>query len=169
MIFLRTYHQPFTQTTTSTTSKQSFGVHNLNIRPSLKSINKLVGTRELSVHLKNIWKQKLSLFSMVYDENHYRFLFLTDWFEEKTVKHLLTWCCNRTLSTVLPATGTPVLATFTSGLAAAVAALVIRLEVLVEMMSIGKSIRCVKTVFVVGFGIRFGARACYYCALCIYG
>ncbi|KAG8259521.1 hypothetical protein J6590_011816 [Homalodisca vitripennis] len=45
----------------------------------------------------------------------------------------------RTLSTVLPATGTPVIATFSSGLAAAVAALVIRLEVLVEMMSIGKS------------------------------
>lgn len=51
---------------------------------------------------------------------------------------------------MLPATGTPVLATFTSGLAAAVAALVIRLEVLVEMMSIGKSIRCVKTVVVGG-------------------
>ncbi|PNF43297.1 putative cationic amino acid transporter [Cryptotermes secundus] len=43
----------------------------------------------------------------------------------------------RTLSQVWPATGTPVLATFISGLAAALAALLIRLEVLVEMMSIG--------------------------------
>lgn len=39
---------------------------------------------------------------------------------------------------MLPATGTPVVATFGSGLAAAFAALLIRLEVLVEMMSIGK-------------------------------
>lgn len=36
-----------------------------------------------------------------------------------------------------PTTGTPAIATFGSGLAAALAALVIRLEVLVEMMSIG--------------------------------
>ncbi|XP_069690650.1 solute carrier family 7 member 14 [Periplaneta americana] len=43
----------------------------------------------------------------------------------------------RTLSQVWPATGTPVLATFLSGLAAALAALLIQLEVLVEMMSIG--------------------------------
>lgn len=40
-----------------------------------------------------------------------------------------------------PATGTPVLATFISGLAAALAALLIQLEVLVEMMSIGKPAR----------------------------
>ncbi|KAI7815696.1 cationic amino acid transporter [Rhyzopertha dominica] len=38
---------------------------------------------------------------------------------------------------VWPSTGTPALATFVSGLAAAVAALFIRLEILVEMMSIG--------------------------------
>ncbi|XP_059468665.1 probable cationic amino acid transporter [Neocloeon triangulifer] len=43
----------------------------------------------------------------------------------------------RDLSRVLPFTGTPVLATLCSGLAASVAALVIQLEVLVEMMSIG--------------------------------
>lgn len=41
-------------------------------------------------------------------------------------------------SQVWPSTGTPALATFVSGLAAAVAALFIRLEILVEMMSIGK-------------------------------
>ncbi|XP_054273294.1 cationic amino acid transporter 2 [Macrosteles quadrilineatus] len=41
------------------------------------------------------------------------------------------------LSAVLPVTGTPVIATFSSGVAAAFAALIIRLEVLVEMMSIG--------------------------------
>jgi len=46
--------------------------------------------------------------------------------------------CFRTLSQVWPATGTPVLATFISGLAAAFASLLIQLEVLVEMMSIGK-------------------------------
>nr|XP_031830189.1 probable cationic amino acid transporter isoform X2 [Nomia melanderi] len=43
----------------------------------------------------------------------------------------------RSLSQVWPTTGTPALATLTSGLCAAVAALLIRLEVLVEMMSIG--------------------------------
>ncbi|CAG9768695.1 unnamed protein product [Ceutorhynchus assimilis] len=43
----------------------------------------------------------------------------------------------RTFSQVWPSTGTPALATFCSGLAAAVAALFIRLEILVEMMSIG--------------------------------
>ncbi|XP_075213669.1 solute carrier family 7 member 14 [Lycorma delicatula] len=43
----------------------------------------------------------------------------------------------RTLAQVLPTTGTPVLATFSSGFAAAIAALLISLEVLVEMMSIG--------------------------------
>lgn len=37
-----------------------------------------------------------------------------------------------------PATGTPALATLTSGLCAATAALLIQLEVLVEMMSIGE-------------------------------
>lgn len=44
----------------------------------------------------------------------------------------------RMLAHVLPATGTPVLATFGTGAAAALVALFIRLEVLVEMMSIGK-------------------------------
>ncbi|KAK9722939.1 C-terminus of AA-permease [Popillia japonica] len=38
---------------------------------------------------------------------------------------------------VWPSTGTPALATFVSGLTAAIAALLIRLEILVEMMSIG--------------------------------
>lgn len=37
-----------------------------------------------------------------------------------------------------PATGTPALATLTSGVCAAMAALLIQLEVLVEMMSIGE-------------------------------
>lgn len=45
----------------------------------------------------------------------------------------------RIFAQVWPSTGTPALATFISGLAAAVAALFIRLEILVEMMSIGKS------------------------------
>lgn len=43
----------------------------------------------------------------------------------------------RSLSQVWPTTGTPALATLTSGLCAAMAALLIQLEVLVEMMSIG--------------------------------
>ncbi|XP_049796580.1 probable cationic amino acid transporter [Schistocerca nitens] len=43
----------------------------------------------------------------------------------------------RTLSRVWQATGTPAIATFSSGVAAALAALLIQLEVLVEMMSIG--------------------------------
>ncbi|XP_011173728.1 cationic amino acid transporter 2 isoform X2 [Solenopsis invicta] len=43
----------------------------------------------------------------------------------------------RSLSQVWPATGTPAIATLTSGMAAAFAALLIQLEVLVEMMSIG--------------------------------
>lgn len=41
-------------------------------------------------------------------------------------------------SQIWPSTGTPAFATFVSGLAAAIAALFIRLEILVEMMSIGK-------------------------------
>ncbi|KAG8231309.1 hypothetical protein J437_LFUL006965 [Ladona fulva] len=44
----------------------------------------------------------------------------------------------KVLSAVWPLTGTPALATFVSGLAASLAALLIQLEVLVEMMSIGK-------------------------------
>ncbi|KAK5646901.1 hypothetical protein RI129_005365 [Pyrocoelia pectoralis] len=43
----------------------------------------------------------------------------------------------KALSQVWPSTGTPTLATFTSGLAASLAALLIQLEVLVQMMSIG--------------------------------
>ncbi|XP_063990636.1 cationic amino acid transporter 2 isoform X1 [Diachasmimorpha longicaudata] len=43
----------------------------------------------------------------------------------------------RMFSQIWPTTGTPALATLTSGLAAALAALLIKLEVLVEMMSIG--------------------------------
>nr|CAD7592242.1 unnamed protein product [Timema genevievae] len=43
----------------------------------------------------------------------------------------------RILSTIWPVTGTPLLATLLSGLCAALAALLIQLEVLVEMMSIG--------------------------------
>ncbi|KZC08862.1 putative cationic amino acid transporter, partial [Dufourea novaeangliae] len=43
----------------------------------------------------------------------------------------------RSLSQVWPTTGTPALATLTSGVCAAMAALLIQLEVLVEMMSIG--------------------------------
>lgn len=41
------------------------------------------------------------------------------------------------MAAILPLTGTPVLATVLSGVGAAIAALVIQLEVLVEMMSIG--------------------------------
>lgn len=43
----------------------------------------------------------------------------------------------RTLAQVWPSTGTPAIATFGSGLFAAIAALMIQLDVLVEMMSIG--------------------------------
>ncbi|XP_050301397.1 cationic amino acid transporter 2 isoform X2 [Anthonomus grandis grandis] len=43
----------------------------------------------------------------------------------------------RTFSQVWPNTGTPALATFCSGMGAAIAALFIKLEILVEMMSIG--------------------------------
>jgi hypothetical protein len=45
---------------------------------------------------------------------------------------------NRWLSEVWPVTGTPAIATVVLGGLAAVAALMIQLEVLVEMMSIGK-------------------------------
>lgn len=45
---------------------------------------------------------------------------------------------SRVFSQVWPSTGTPALATFTSGFLAAIAALFIRLEILVEMMSIGR-------------------------------
>lgn len=45
----------------------------------------------------------------------------------------------RFFSQVWTSTGTPALATFISGLAAGIAALIIRLEILVEMMSIGKT------------------------------
>ncbi|KAF5298316.1 hypothetical protein FQA39_LY11800 [Lamprigera yunnana] len=43
----------------------------------------------------------------------------------------------KTLSQIWPSTGTPTIATFTSGLAASLAALLVQLEVLVQMMSIG--------------------------------
>lgn len=45
--------------------------------------------------------------------------------------------CFRVFSQVWPSTGTPVLATFVSGLTAAVAVLFVGLELLVQMMSIG--------------------------------
>lgn len=51
-----------------------------------------------------------------------------------------TFRFRRSLSQVWPATGTPAIATLTSGMAAAFAALLIQLEVLVEMMSIGKTL-----------------------------
>ncbi|CAH0388312.1 unnamed protein product [Bemisia tabaci] len=51
--------------------------------------------------------------------------------------HVLRLFTYRSLGQVLPFTGTPVFATFCSGAAAAIAALLIKLEVLVEMMSIG--------------------------------
>jgi len=44
----------------------------------------------------------------------------------------------RSLSQIFPLTGTPVVATVLSGVASAVAALVINLDTLIEMMSIGK-------------------------------
>lgn len=44
----------------------------------------------------------------------------------------------RQLSAVWQSTGTPALATFGGGVAAAIVALLVQLEVLVEMMSIGK-------------------------------
>lgn len=45
-------------------------------------------------------------------------------------------------------TGTPALATFTSGVCAAFAALLIKLEVLVEMMSIGNYIHHIPILLV---------------------
>lgn len=44
----------------------------------------------------------------------------------------------RFLSAIFPLTGTPLIATLVSGIAAAIAALFLNLQVLVEMMSIGK-------------------------------
>lgn len=45
--------------------------------------------------------------------------------------------CNRQLATISEKSGTPALATVVGGAAAALVALLIQLEVLVEMMSIG--------------------------------
>lgn len=50
---------------------------------------------------------------------------------------LIWFCLFSTFSQLLPLTGTPALATLTSGVAAAFVALLIQLDVLVEMMSIG--------------------------------
>lgn len=44
----------------------------------------------------------------------------------------------RSLSQILPMTGTPVVATVISGVASAIAALIINLDTLIEMMSIGE-------------------------------
>lgn len=57
--------------------------------------------------------------------------------KKKLVFQIRRLCNFRIFSQVWPSTGTPALATFVSGLAAGVAALFIRLETLVEMMSIG--------------------------------
>uniref|UniRef100_A0A6P7G5H8 Probable cationic amino acid transporter n=1 Tax=Diabrotica virgifera virgifera TaxID=50390 RepID=A0A6P7G5H8_DIAVI len=54
-----------------------------------------------------------------------------------TSSMMITLIDFRIFSQVWPSTGTPALATFVSGLTAAIAALFIRLEILVEMMSIG--------------------------------
>lgn len=56
----------------------------------------------------------------------------------------------RFFSQVWISTGTPALATFVSGLAAGLAALVIRLEILVEMMSIGKVNSLPRKWFLIG-------------------
>lgn len=61
---------------------------------------------------------------------------------QKSTPHQLIITPYRFFSQVWISTGTPALATFVSGLAAGLAALVIRLEILVEMMSIGKLIHC---------------------------
>lgn len=51
---------------------------------------------------------------------------------------LINSVVDRSLSQIFPLTGTPVVATVISGVASAVAALVINLDTLIEMMSIGK-------------------------------
>lgn len=57
----------------------------------------------------------------------------------------LNFSAIRSLSVVLPITGTPVLATLVSGIFAALASLILNLEILVEMMSIGKYIIIILT------------------------